>query len=493
MNLRLPKRIKVNILLATLFTFILHTEAKSQNNPQITCPEKRVVNICAPVGIPVAYTLEDFSPSDDNTPVAEIDFRVDQTVDKHPDFTIVNHLYTFTDKDGNSSNCEVTYNVLNRFLQAPEIQEQRPICQGDLFPGVKLGAKNYRIYADNDGHHGELIGLCDNPGPLCVASKLGIDGSTVVTNQVWISHFVTFPDGSICESTLSPLQIDVLEKPEATLSTSTIFISPGDVITLMDLVDENTTGYWTGSNISSFATADGKTEWVFSAIEIGLTKLFYTVESGPCSQSYTLVVETYPPSEPEPYDYFPIGPIGPSGATGASGDYSGGYSGFPSGPSGSSSPSSGGTGIPGSLDEPQPDAGLVTAAEWSDLDNWDFLDSLLNENEYYEMPEYWEFYPQYRVSVFVKNTDDLPVIDANVELSYDGEVQWVAKTDNKGKAELWPSLYQNDTLDVSNLSLIVNDEAIRGVVLLHEEGINEVTINGRPINLRCLYFYRFLP
>lgn len=495
MNLKFTKLNRVNILLVVFLAFILHNEAQSQNNPQITCPGKSVLNICAPVGIPATYALEDFNPSDDNTPTAEIGFDIKQTVDTYTDFTVVTHLYTFTDRDGNSNTCEMVYNVLNRYLQAPELQEQRPICQGDFFTGVKFGSGNYRIYADDNGSHGELLGLCDSPGALCAAEKLGIDGLTAATNKLWISHFVTFPDGSICESTLSPLQIDVLEKPEASLTTSAFTAFTGDIITLMDLVEENETGYWSGSNISSFATADGKTDWVFSAAETGLIKLFYTVTNGPCVQSYTLIVDvkdTLPPVEPEPAE-------GPSGATGPDGPVGPGGGGVapvgPTGPGGSSDwgfdttgaspPSSGGGsggGVP--VPGPQPDAGLVTAGEWNDLNNWEFLDSIFNENIYYEMPEYWDFYPQNRVAVLVKSTDSLPIIDATVELSYEGEVNWIAKTDNKGKAELWPSLYNNDTIDVSNLSLIVNDEPIAGAVLLYQEGINEVTLRSRPDDLK---------
>lgn len=459
MNLILPKLTKVNLLLVIILTFALHNEAQSQNNPQITCPEERIINICAPISMPAKYSLEDFSPSDDNTPASEIEFNVTENVDTQTDFTTVTHLYTFTDKDGNSNSCEVVFNILHQFLQAPKVQEQRKICQNDFFPGVKLGAKNYRIYADNNGSQGELIGVCDDAGPLCIAEKLGIDGLTVASNQVWISHFITFPDGFICESAVSPLQIEVLAKPEASLKTTNITVFTNELIDLMDLVEENSTGYWTGNYVSSFATIEGETTWIFSTTETEIIKLFYTVENGVCSESYTLVVEIIPPFVlEESFDDFD--------AIGISGD------------SGGSTTSPGGT--PGT----QPDAGLVTAAEWNDLDNWEFLDTLLNENDYFEMPTYWGFYPQYRVAVLVKNANDLlPVIDATVELSYNNEVRWAAKTDNNGKAELWPSLYQNDTIDVSNLSLAVNGEPVSSSVLLFEEGVNEITINSRENDL----------
>jgi len=509
MNSRLTKLNSANALFITIFVLLLAVKAQSQNNPQITCPKESIVNICAPVGIPAVYALEDFSPTDDNTPVSEIDFDINQTVTTQTDFTIVSHVYSFTDKDGNSSTCEVVYNIANRFLEAPDTKEQNPICQGDIFAGVKLGAGDYRIYANSEGSQGELLGLCDNPGILCAAEKLGVDGLTASNNQVWVSHFITFPDGSICESPVSMLEIEVLEKPKARLSSSSTIVFPGNVLVLMDLVEENTTGYWSGDYTSSIATADGKTAWVFSTTELGYAKLYYTVNNGPCSESYALIIDVQelapPPPEPASgappaagYGYGPAGPAGPGG-------YSGGISGadFDSTGSGGAPPPAGGSpGAPGATgtgegDPPppppypydypppypteQPDAGLITAGEWSDLDNWKFLDSLLNENEYFAMPEYWGFYPQYRVAVDVKSSDNLGLVDATVELSYNDEVKWAAKTDNKGRAELWPSLYQNDSIDVNNLSLIVNGEPIRGAVLLYEDGVNEVIIDNRPM------------
>jgi len=491
MNSKLSKLNSVKVLFTAIFALVLCFEAQSQNNPQITCPEKSVVNICAPVGIPALYALEDFKPVDDNTPSSEIEFDIDQTVITQTDLTIISHQYTFTDKDGNSNSCEVVYNIANRFLEAPGTKTQNPICQGDLFAGVKLGAGDYRIYADNNGSQGEFLGLCDNPGLLCAAEKLGVDGLTASTNQVWITHFIIFPDESICESPASPLAIEVIEKPEARLSTSSAIVLPGDVITLMDYVEENVTGYWSGDNISSIATADGKTAWVFSATEIGYSKLFYTVKNGPCSESYSLIIQVQdpvpPPPPPAPGSY---GPDGPGGYYYSSDDFSSGISG--------GSPPSGGS--PGSPPPPpdgpppppddypppppteQPDAGLITAGEWNDLDNWEFLDTLLNENDYFGMPEYWGFYPQQRVSVLVTTDDNLAFFDVAVELTYNGEVKWAAKTDNKGSAELWPSLYGNDStgIDAGNLGLIVNGEAIRGEVLLYEDGVNEIIIDSRP-------------
>jgi len=185
--------------------------------------------------------------------------------------------------------------------------------------------------------------------------------------------------------------------------------------------------------------------------ESGNKKLFYNVKNEVCSQSYPFIIEVQelpppPPPIDEPYPPTPT---------------------------------------------PQPDAGLVTAGEWSDLDNWEFLDTLLNENEYFEMPAYWDFHPTYRVSVVVTNSDSLPIIDASVELlDADNSVTWAAKTDNKGRAELWPALYTNDTIDISTYNISIEGEPILSTVLLYEDGINEIIIDNRPsdVNLVELSF-----
>ena len=98
-------------------------------------------------------------------------------------------------------------------------------------------------------------------------------------------------------------------------------------------------------------------------------------------------------------------------------------------------------------------AGLITAGEWNDLDNWDFWNRLLYNQEYFDMPEYWNVYTDNRVSVFVVN-NSIPVINAKVELLRNGVEVWTAKTDNFGRAELWASAYQKeDNIDTTSLSL----------------------------------------
>lgn len=490
-----PSRLSLTILLCLLLS-VFFVQAQEQgfsaSGPEVTCPESSIVNICAPVASPAPMLFEDFNPSDDNTATEEIDFVVEETVATLTDVTVVTQLYTFTDKDGNSNRCELVYNIANSFIQAPEIPAQKPICQDDLFSGIKLGGANYIIYYDDNGKPGNMASKCDQPGLLCATEKLGIDPSVAGVSKIWITEFISFPDASVCESEATALSLEVLEKPTAKLTSPSHIAEIGVVLSLTDFVEENKSGYWTGDGILSVATASGSPLWVFTPSSEGVTKLYYTVTNGICNQTYLFLVEVEPEIMVDPYfyeediffgDYDFIGVPGPGGAPGPLGP--GGF------PGSTSLPGSSTGGDPLPFPEPypdypyepgpQPNQGLVTAGEWNDLENWEFLDTLLNENEYYEMPDYWSFYPSNRIAVDVTDTDGNYVIDATVNLIKDDEVVWAAKTSNTGRAELWPTLCENDSIDRINIedySLVVNEEAIRGSLKFYEDGINEVTLIG---------------
>lgn len=87
-------------------------------------------------------------------------------------------------------------------------------------------------------------------------------------------------------------------------------------------------------------------------------------------------------------------------------------------------------------------AGVVTAGEWNDLDNWAFWNQLMsgqNEGKFYEYLNYWGMYPGDRFAVTVVDAANNPVCGAKVELFVNGSEQasWTAVSDNQGSAELW--------------------------------------------------------
>lgn len=82
-------------------------------------------------------------------------------------------------------------------------------------------------------------------------------------------------------------------------------------------------------------------------------------------------------------------------------------------------------------------AGQLTAAEWNDLKNWeDWLD--ISKEDLEEWAKTWKTNPGKRYSAIVRNTNNSPIPNANVQLiNKDGTTVWQALTDNTGRAELW--------------------------------------------------------
>ncbi len=123
------------------------------------------------------------------------------------------------------------------------------------------------------------------------------------------------------------------------------------------------------------------------------------------------------------------------------------------------------------------EAGVVTAAEWNDLVEWDFWMDLLNEKEFFEKQKYWGFYTDKRISVSLfKDKKKTPVVDMDVELRRGKGLVWSARTDNMGKAELWVGLFQEDSEKPNDLSIWANGKLVSANVKFYEEGVNEIYI-----------------
>lgn len=127
-------------------------------------------------------------------------------------------------------------------------------------------------------------------------------------------------------------------------------------------------------------------------------------------------------------------------------------------------------------------AGLITAAEWHDLENWDFWNELLSEGSFSSMPGYWQFYNKHRISISL-NDNDQAVVDVAVQLVRNEEIVWESKTDNFGKAELWIKIFeQSDTVDIAEYSLSLNGEQLDYDLKLFSEGTNEIDYNNNQNN-----------
>ncbi len=124
--------------------------------------------------------------------------------------------------------------------------------------------------------------------------------------------------------------------------------------------------------------------------------------------------------------------------------------------------------------------GLLTAGEWNDLANWDFWTSILNNQEYSNMPAYWSFFTNNRVSVQILDATSNPIVDARVDLKRSGVTIFSARTDNSGRAELWADLFQySNSVEASSLSIDVNSGEFEfSDVKFFHTGINSITLAG---------------
>jgi hypothetical protein len=93
-------------------------------------------------------------------------------------------------------------------------------------------------------------------------------------------------------------------------------------------------------------------------------------------------------------------------------------------------------------------AGVVTAGEWNDLENWGFWNALVsgqNEGKFYEYLNYWSLYTSDRFAVTVVDDGGNPVCGAKVELFVNDadKPEWTAISDNRGSAELWYNFHSS--------------------------------------------------
>lgn len=97
----------------------------------------------------------------------------------------------------------------------------------------------------------------------------------------------------------------------------------------------------------------------------------------------------------------------------------------------------------GVVDQP----GQLTAGEWNDLDDWDFWRALFegDGSEWAPQESHWGYFTAGRMPVEVR-ADGSPVTDAEVVVvrATTEELLWAARTDNMGRAELFPGLFGDE-------------------------------------------------
>jgi len=143
----------------------------------------------------------------------------------------------------------------------------------------------------------------------------------------------------------------------------------------------------------------------------------------------------------------------------------------------SSGGSSSGSGDGDSTQQEPVNPGQITAAEWNDLSEWEFWNNLGQNNEFNLARENWKFYPEMRYSFLVRDNRLTPLADCEIVLkNLQGETLWKTRTDNEGKAELWPDLNGGSTGQVSAIIKYADQQITVVDPDSYEYGINEVTM-----------------
>lgn len=128
-------------------------------------------------------------------------------------------------------------------------------------------------------------------------------------------------------------------------------------------------------------------------------------------------------------------------------------------------------------------AGVVTAGEWNDLDNWDFWNGLMDgqkEENFYSYLNYWSLYTDTRFAVTVVDAAGVPVCGAKVELfvNESQKPSWTAVSDNNGSAELWYNIGSSvDTDEVKTFTAAVNGAKLTEPLIPTYGSVEQVSMN----------------
>lgn len=129
-------------------------------------------------------------------------------------------------------------------------------------------------------------------------------------------------------------------------------------------------------------------------------------------------------------------------------------------------------------------AGVVTAGEWNDLDNWGFWNDLMsgqNEEKFYDYLNYWSLYTSKRFAVTVVDATGAPVCGAGVELFINDsqKASWTAITDNRGSAELWYNIESSvDTEEEKTFTAAVNGVKNSKPLIATDNSSEQVNMNN---------------
>jgi len=122
----------------------------------IECSADNTTTICAPVSL-ATLSLQDFSTVDDVSLLSTLSMQVEEQTDVQQYFTTTTQVYITSDEAGDQKTCQKQYYTANQFLQAPEVSQPGYVCQEELWSFIKIGAGQYKIYADDNGTMGNEL------------------------------------------------------------------------------------------------------------------------------------------------------------------------------------------------------------------------------------------------------------------------------------------------------------------------------------------------
>lgn len=122
--------------------------------------------------------------------------------------------------------------------------------------------------------------------------------------------------------------------------------------------------------------------------------------------------------------------------------------------------------------------GLLTAGEVNDFTKWEMWQDITS-GVLSTYQKTWQLFLQQRYTIQLSNLDDFPIVNATVELvDKNGATQFIARTDNTGKAELWGKIRLTDQQEGAMSANIIIKERTFSINKLKpfKEGINTLRI-----------------
>ncbi|MBX2840198.1 MAG: carboxypeptidase-like regulatory domain-containing protein [Flammeovirgaceae bacterium] len=115
---------------------------------------------------------------------------------------------------------------------------------------------------------------------------------------------------------------------------------------------------------------------------------------------------------------------------------------------------------------------VLTAAEWSDLDNWDLWIELLIDYNWDYMENAMGFNLENRITTYIVTPGQQPLNNVKVTLfSKKDEVLWCGTSDMEGKVELWPDIFDLAPSDKFSITLETADAELKTYKAIRSGGI----------------------